>query len=163
MGIEIPGLPKIPTIRNVRGIRALGPSRITLRPEIGGETKSDKEILEGEAKQGVEGTLPERIIWRWLEREGFIFSTQSAELGGRTTVGGAVVDFVVYGYIAQPMIIRVMGGYWHGPAHSDRMQGDEEQKARLEGLGYHVVDLWEEDIYTAAKRQGLRDYIWKEV
>lgn len=122
-----------------------------------------EDPLEKAAKQGVPGTLPERIVWKWLEDNDHQFVTQSEEGGGRLSVGGAVVDFLVYTMAAQPVAIRVQGDYWHGPAFPERQARDDEQAERLRKWGYIVVDLWEHDIYDAVLNNRLTSYIEAEV
>jgi G:T-mismatch repair DNA endonuclease (very short patch repair protein) len=125
--------------------------------------ESEADVLEKAAKQGVVGTLPERIVWKWLEDHDYRFITQGAEFGGRMVLGGAVVDFVVYDIAGQPTAIRVMGDYWHGPKFPGRQARDDEHFMRLSQMGYLVVDLWEGDIYEAVKRDRLTAYIMGEV
>lgn len=109
-----------------------------------------EDPLEKRAKQGVIGTLPERIIWKWLEDRGYSFTVQQAELGGRNQVGGAVVDFIVWDYAGKPVAIRTMGDYWHGPAFPNRRNRDDAQAGKLRARGYLVCDLFESEIYEYA-------------
>jgi hypothetical protein len=130
----IQGLRDLPDLSK----RQAGTSQFTIRPEApGGITDTQKARLEAMAKQGVDGTLPERIIWQWLEDEQYAFEPQYTEFGGRATVGGAVIDFVVWGMSGQPVAIRVQGGYWHGPTfnaeHRRRGTGRPDESARLSG------------------------------
>ena len=124
---------------------------------------SDEDKLEKAALQGVPGTLPERIVWKWLVDEDYRFITQGAEFGGRMVIGGAVVDFVVYDIAGRPVALRVMGDYWHGPKFPDRQARDDEHYHRLTAMGYLVVDLWEKDIYEAVRRDRLTAYIMGEI
>jgi len=146
---------------------SFGPKR---RPAIvvtaGGWTPrktGQQDKLEQKAKQGVIGTLPERIIWAWLERRGLSFAPQVSMMGGVGEVGGARVDFIVYGLMGQPVALRVMGGYWHGAAFPERQRIDEEQAQRLRANGYQVVDLLEGEIYEAAEYNRLTAYIEGEI
>jgi len=102
--------------------------------------------------RGVVGTLPELCAYHWLESRKTRFEFQSAQMGGRTIAGGAVVDFVIFGLSANGIYIwRVQGEYWHKGV--DVEQKDFVQAARLMRLKIGgvpvvaVVDLWEGDIY----------------
>lgn len=123
----------------------------------------EEDKLEKAAMQGVPGTLPERIIWKWLVDNDYTFTGQYAESGGNLTVGGSVVDFVVYDIAGRPVAIRVMGDYWHGPQFPWRQARDDEQYYRLVGMGYLVADLWEHDIYDAVLEDRLTAYIMGEI
>jgi hypothetical protein len=159
----LPGLPGIPSIKKLTRLR---PAKLPIdvdivkEPEVPGASVN---MLEEAAVSPGLGTLPERIIWKWLEDNKMIFRVQYAEFGGRGQLGGVALDFVVYGMAAAPVALRVQGGYWHGPA-SDRKAQDDESAGRLRMAGYLVVDLWEQDIYTAVRTDRLREYImWRVI
>lgn len=160
---SLPSIPKIPSFdKLVTADWAKPPTEIdiVLEPELPGE---DVNVLEAAAVSPGLGTLPERIIWKWLEDSGATFRVQYAEFGGRGVLGGVALDFVVIGIAAAPVALRVQGGYWHGPA-SDRKAQDDEAAARLRMAGYLVVDLWEQDIYAAVRQDRLTQYImWRIV
>ena len=118
--------------------------------------------LEAAALQGATGTLPERIVQRWLESAGHLYQAEHWEMGGRLVLGGAVVDFVVYDLAPQPVVLRVMGEYWHGELPG-RQARDDEQAQRLRRMGYLVVDLWESAIYAAALAGRVGSYVLGEV
>jgi len=163
---EIAGLPSIDTLDSLPDLtrRQQGISAITLRPETpGAQTETQMESLEKAAVQGVEGSLPERIVWRWLQSQGLMFEPQYHAMGGRLTVGGAVIDFLVWGLSGVPVAIRVQGGYWHGPTFHERTIEDQIQADRLRGQGYLVLDLWEQDIYDAVLFDRLDAYIRNEL
>lgn len=156
------GLGELPGLEEGRPRRAAPPSaRISLQPEVVGGGGEDP--LEKAAMQGVDGSLPERIVWKYLATRGHLFTAQSAAMGGRLTVGGAVVDFLVYDLGARPVAMRVQGDYWHGPARPDQQARDDAQASRLRGQGYVVADLWESDIYQAVRFDRLGAYIREEV
>lgn len=158
---KLPKLPKLPSLRQkIRRPRLPSMEDITERAEVPG-TREDP--LEKGAMQGVEGSLPERIIWRWLERERYTYWVQYIVGGGRGFLGGMNVDFIVLGLAAQPVALRVQGEYWHGPLHPDRQAIDDEQAARLRADGYLVCDLWEDEIYNAYSHGWLTDYILSKV
>lgn len=105
----------------------------------------------------VQGTLPERIIYKALKDRRLIpgmFSFQSTLTGGRLHLGGLVADFLCE---RPPVVIRVQGSYWHGEfdrqtgnlLHGDIVQGrkDDEQGQILNSMGYAVIDIFEENCY----------------
>ena len=107
--------------------------------------------------KGIVGTLPELCTYDWLERKGYRFEFQSAQLGGRHTHGGAVVDFQIADISKLGWFIwRIQGEYWH--AGREKASEDAMQKARLRGMLIDsipvvaVVDLWESAIYYSWPR-----------
>jgi G:T-mismatch repair DNA endonuclease (very short patch repair protein) len=159
---SIKGISKIPSFKKWKKPRWAKPPilvDIVLEPDVPGEAPN---ILEDAALQGVMGSLPERIIWKWLQGQGYLFRVQQAEFGGRGQLGGVALDFVVFGMAAMPVALRVQGAYWHGPT-SDRKALDDEQAGRLRMAGYLVVDLWEQDIYTAVRGHRLTAYVMERV
>lgn len=91
-------------------------------------------------KDQVTGTLPERIVYKFLtERlhliEGPDFSFQSSLQGGRQSLGGIVVDFL---FEIKKFAIQVQG-----PTHTDplRVRKDDEQKMILAEMGYQVYEI----------------------
>ena len=157
---EIEGIPGIwDTPKKPRAIKA---ERIPVRPRVL-DRGAQADLLEEAALQGVFGTLPERIVWKWLIDRQYRFIVQRAEFGGALVLGGAVVDFVVYDLAGQPVALRVMGDYWHGPKFPGRQARDDEHYQRLTAMGYLVVDLWEGDIYNAVLAERLTAYIMGEV
>lgn len=153
---------KIGRLRAIGGIekgqreQLPGDVRIVARPREPGQRE---DVLEKAALQGLPGTLPERIIWRWLDAKNLLYQTQAVELGGRLVVGGAVVDFLVWGLAGPVVALRVQGEYWHGPLKPGQQSRDDEQAGRLRTLGYLVVDLWEGEIYEAVREGRLGAYI----
>ena len=86
------------------------------------------------------GTDIELVIILWLTKRGIDFQFQSSLMGGFYELGGAVVDFIVQGYLAW----RVFGEYWH---RGVRKEGsDAVQREMLENLDFTVVDIWSDDI-----------------
>ncbi|NIP97510.1 MAG: hypothetical protein GWO24_30405 [Akkermansiaceae bacterium] len=151
---------KLAKIGELAAVRKMGTGEIAVKKRVPGKVE---DPLEKAALQGVVGTLPERIVWKWLEDEERVYETQLAELGGRFWVGGAVVDFVVYDLGARPVALRVQGDYWHGPAQGGRQARDDEQAGRLQAMGYVVVDLWEGELYEAAEHERVGRYIEGEI
>jgi len=132
------------------------PEEIVSTPKQPGRRE---DPLEKAALQDVPGSLPERIVWKWLERKGHLYEAQMPQFGGRVLAGGAVVDFIVYDLAGMPVVIRVQGDYWHGPMRPGQQSRDDDQSARLRLQGYLVVDLWEGDIYEAVQHDRLSQYI----
>ena len=97
---------KLARIGEVPAVRKMGTGGIGVKKVVPGRVE---DPVEKAALQGVPGTLPERIVWKWLEDEDRIYEAQRAELGGRLWVGGAVVDFVVYDLGMRPVMLRVQG------------------------------------------------------
>ena len=169
---RIRGIRALNDIAEIAGIPGLGempeaPKRIKdepipVRPRIL-DRGAQRDLLEEAALQGVIGTLPERIVWKWLIDRGHRFIVERSEFGGALVLGGAVVDFVIYDLAGQPIALRVMGDYWHGPRFPGRQARDDEQFQRLTAMGYMVVDLWEGDIYNAVLQERLTAYIMGEL
>jgi hypothetical protein len=154
---------KIPDLAEMPEPKRAKVERIPVKPRGSVRWGRKEDPLEKAALQGVPGTLPERIVWKWLLDEDYLFETQLAVAGGRMVIGGSVVDFVVYDIAGQPVALRVQGDYWHGPKFPDRQARDDEQFWRLHQMGYKVVDLWESDIYEAVRQERLTPYIEGEV
>jgi hypothetical protein len=149
-------LPGLPGLRRWRGLPKIGELKVdhpALEPmprAVEGEPVHIEQSLEDYAWPSGMGTLPERIILKWLMIHEVAFEAQWAFGGGRRELGGAVIDFVVYGLADRPIALRVMGEYWHGQQGPNHQARDDAQAARLRADGYLVVDLWEEAIYRAA-------------
>lgn len=85
----------------------------------------------------------ERLVYTWLVERNIEFDFQSSLMGGRIEFGGAVVDFIL---VESGILLRVFGEYWHTGLVQEAK--DREQRSMLEGLGYRVVDLHEEELTT---------------
>lgn len=84
----------------------------------------------------------EKMVYVWLVSNHIPFEFQSQLIGGfdRQT-GDATVDF----YLPEnQLVFRCQGEYWHTGAEVQAK--DAFQRASLEGLGYKVIDLYEDDI-----------------
>ena len=162
MPLIIAGIKKLGRLPGIRGIRRAGPAipqPIPLKPEVPGEAR---DPLEAAAVQGVLGTLPERIIRKWLDTRGYLYQIEAAESGGARTLGGMTLDFIVSGLAGPRVVLRVQGDYWHGPL-MDRSSLDDEQAGRLRLSGYLVVDLWEHEIYQAVLSHRLSAFIFSRI
>lgn len=102
------------------------------------------------SKYTVRGTLPERIVYKYLlfplrMKPGIDFDFQTSLQGGRLELGGIVADFM-FPYMM--FILQVQG-----PTHDQhrRSRKDLEQKNILAEMGYTVVDVEDDDIYNEYK------------
>lgn len=117
-----------------------------VRPKVG------EDPLEARAvpKTVIRGTLPERILYRYLISvmafvPGIDFDFQSSLQGGRIEVGGIVADFL---FEFLRIVIQVQG-----PTHDQylRVRKDEEQRLALNELGYEVFELDVPTIYNESR------------
>ena len=95
------------------------------------------------------GTTIEYKVFHWLESQADLvpdvdFFFQSSENGGRSIVGGAVVDFEIP---ESGLAFRVQGEYFH-LAVASAVQNDQIQKTLIESQRPEltVVDIFESDI-----------------
>ena len=86
-------------------------------------------------------TKSEFVVHEWLNRKGVSFEFQSQLTGGfYQELGDEKVDFNL---TDMNTILRILGT----GSHKTTLGGsDLLQKERLIGLGYTVIDLWEEDL-----------------
>jgi len=82
-------------------------------------------------------------------RDGVDFTFQSSLQGGRLFLGGMVADFIL---VTRNVIVRIQGRKWHTGFEQERR--DDFQRDILEGMGYHVLDLFDDTIYD--------DYLFAE-
>jgi len=88
----------------------------------------------------------EKIIYDWLVKRKIPFEFQSSLMGGRYSLGGAVVDFVITDL---NILIRAHGDYWH--KQMSQQASDVVQRELLESQGWTVVDIWGSALDTPAK------------
>jgi hypothetical protein len=95
----------------------------------------------------VKGSLPERIVYRWLTSRLRLvpdvdFDFHSSLFGGRVELGGIDIDFLF------PNIHLALEV--HGPTHTQylRQRKDEEKRQDLADMGYTVYQLWDHEIYN---------------
>lgn len=112
------------------------------REDVGGDPREKRAV----SKEQVAGTLPERILYKALQRilrmdAGTDFTFQSSLQGGRTEMGGIVADFV-FPYLL--VVIQVQG-----PTHGQYLRHvkDNEQRAILEAMGYAVWEIMDYECY----------------
>lgn len=82
---------------------------------------------------------------KMLGPEGREWDYQGSKLGGRHMPGGAVVDFVYYGFGEQQVAIRIQTYYFHQGVDPNKKAEDREQRIALEDAGYIVIDVWEQE------------------
>jgi len=111
--------------------------------------REGQDPLEARAvsKYAVKGTLPERIVYKYLVDRlklvsGIDFDFQSSLLGGRLELGGIVADFL---FPLLKIVIQVQG-----PTHDTflRRAKDIEQVGNLTEMGYLVFEITDEIIYN---------------
>lgn len=155
--IVMPGIIKRPVRFQARSIiksELLSASPYWLKLHVRGPRREviGVDPLEARAvpKWQIRGTLPERIIWKYLvEIMHFVpeldFDFQSALQGGRIDTGGIVADFL---FKQLRLVINPLG-----PTHYEflRMKKDTEQIMALEDLGYQVYMIPEEYVYNEYK------------
>jgi hypothetical protein len=96
------------------------------------------------------GTVPELVVYDYLERMGYEFLFQPAVDGGRGAAGGAVPDFAV-NIGGKYTVFLVNGVYWH--SRKEISASDEVDKltilsATINGLMVErIVTLWDTKIY----------------
>lgn len=101
-------------------------------------------------KSSLKGTLPERIIYKFLvEKTKEEFTFQSSIDGGRLELGGIVADFI----LTFRMIILNPTGPTHDTVSQKRR--DDEQRMTLEQMGYRVFFIPEADV--------LNEYVFEGV
>lgn len=113
------------------------------RPRVGEDPLEARAVKE----TTVRGTLPERIVYKWLvSMMRFIpdvdFDFQSSLQGGRMELGGILADFL---FPNIKIIIQVQG-----PTHKVflRSMKDEEQRQLLAEMGYTVYEIGLDTIYN---------------
>jgi hypothetical protein len=91
------------------------------------------------------GSQPEYYIYRALQDRGLVegidFTYQSPQAGGRMTLGGAIVDFLV---VFPPIGINVQSLYYHATTAEQRAH-DITVRATLEGQGIQVFFISEDE------------------
>ena len=139
-----------------RGVTVNPDPGVTL-PTIPEDDQAEYDYLLWQSQWG--GTRLEYAVFHWLEsRLRYVpevdFFFQSSELGGRSIVGGAVVDFELPD---DGLAFRVQGEFFHlntvGAIGNDRIQKALIESERPELV---VVDIFESDI-----KQRL-DYVMRQ-
>lgn len=143
---QIPERPQVEELGNPR-VREI--HRI-----IGGQFKEAEQVATLE-QNNPSSTLPELVTMNWLNGQGVIYVPQAYVLGGRSSRGGMVPDFLVR-FKANWSAWLIQGSWYHSSEFQQRyMQEGRDITARLtlKGAAYagylieEVVTLDEEAIY----------------
>ena len=103
---------------------------------------------------GWEGSLPEYIVYRTLQRlglqPGIDFRYQSPLLGGRQERGGVVIDFM----FSNPpgLAINVQGTFYHQEQGVSVVARDILARAQLAGEGITLIFIDEDDVLSDPER-----------
>ena len=94
------------------------------------------------------GSWPEYVCYRELQRqgyeEGYDFVFQSSQLGGKTELGGVVVDFY---FETRRMAINIQGVYWHYVYKGGVNRGrDLDARQALGGMGIMLIFIDDDDL-----------------
>ena len=92
------------------------------------------------------GSRPEwAVYWALIslgKKPDIDFSYQSAQLGGRLSKGGAVIDFLMYD--PPNLAINVQSTFYHYRTFAQQTKG-QLQRVQLEGYGLTVIYIDEQD------------------
>lgn len=93
-------------------------------------------------------TLPERIVYRKLQQmlsgdHKFIF--QRAANGGRTHIGGFVIDFLLIDRVPE-VALEVLGSFWH---QAEDRYTDQERALAVTSEGFRYHEIWDYDIFMS--------------
>lgn len=121
--------------------------------KLGGDRELAKRILSLQKKFPV-ATIPELLVYNWLQKEGYSFEFQVEMYGGRNFSNGLVVDFLLPRDGTSGDVWPVNGMFWHSIAR----KGLHDQTSSLRMLGQivrgvtvaRVIELWEDDILNLA-------------
>jgi len=142
---------RLQRIRKSQRLRGLKLTQKVIKPKALPAEEKELTPKERLLRRGIYATELEARVFLWLEKQGYKegvdFSFQSSVMGGRQEAGGQVADFILYTGYAYPLVIRVMGQYWHEKPAQE--QKDDVARSILEGFGFVVVDVWETDIMKA--------------
>lgn len=149
------GSAKFTPPRDARAIipRPLGTLGAGKEPEP--STGFEAECRDNPAFKGGTVSITECYAYKALEiilgPEGEGWAYQESQLGGRHLPGGAVVDFIVYGYLDQDgdqidIGIRVVTFYFHQAQGALKQASDTEQLLDLEADNIRIIDVFEEEL-----------------
>lgn len=117
---------------------------------LGGDRALAKRVRALQDKFPV-GTVPELVVYSWLQQQGYSFEYQVELYGGRGIRGGLIPDFLLRQDGSNGDIWQVEGDYFHSIAR----KGFHDQTAKWRMLGQiirgvtvkRVISLWESDLY----------------
>lgn len=134
------------------------PELTALIKRVGGDRNIAKRIMRL-AEQFPAASVPELIVYTWLQKEGLNFDFQVELYGGRRFEGGLLPDFVVYQDRTHATAWQIQGSYWHSIAR----KGFHDQTSQWRMLGQvvngatigKVIEIWENDLYMGRHVQTL--------
>ena len=142
-------------LRAKRTINLQDPLEVRLLRQLGGDEKLVKRIM-ALMQEYPAGTIPEFIVYCWLEKERIKFIYQAMLFGGRRMSGGLLPDFVVNVGGGLSVAWQVQGEYWHSLS---RKKGyDRSVSLRMTGAWFQgrriwkVAELWEADLLDTHNR-----------
>lgn len=171
-------LPRLRGVRKPKGMKKINPPHV-LKPQkppkqvsytedmppdlvrrfysLCGDREERKEIVwryDRLREDNPRMTFPEGILYIMLEDRNRTFSYQSPLDGGRTSLGGYVVDFIIDmgGYA---FAVLVNGDYWHSLRFQE--ERDLETKLNVVGQEYEgltieaVLEIWESTLLSCSR------------
>lgn len=134
------------------------PALTALIKKLGGDRNLAKRIMRL-AEQFPVATVPELIVYTFLQRFGYDFDFQTELFGGRRFSGGLLPDFVVYNGNGPATVFQVQGEFWH----SISRKGFHDQTSQWRMIGMQVrgttigkvIEVWENDLYMGRHVQTL--------
>ena len=170
--MAVTGLDNLPRAKSNKQGRTFGPKVLGIKkPDLGlspltvqgPRAVAQKKIVRTDGPPQefdmTRFTRPEWYVYWYLEHRkrwihGIDFKFQSSMLGGRAEIGGLVSDFEVWRTFYPPgLVMPVHGFFWHRLT-SDQRAKDQDQKNRLENLGYVVAAVMEEDVVREVEGGG---------
>uniref|UniRef100_A0A6H1ZQH4 DUF559 domain-containing protein n=1 Tax=viral metagenome TaxID=1070528 RepID=A0A6H1ZQH4_9ZZZZ len=144
---------RLPTLYGIGGLKEVKtppdfnmPRRPVRRRRGPWREQLGMDELEQRAAQGIEGTLPERIVYKALRTMNIAFNYKYGVLGTRQFRGGFEIDFEIMDRYP-PVALEVLGAYWHGPAQQYK---DMARALVIMGMGYRYEEITEDEIYTSS-------------
>jgi hypothetical protein len=147
-------------IRSLRPRNTESPEVLDIAYRLCGERDKTVKLAKmylGLKRQFPRTTLPEALVYFILQKFGEQFVFQEEARAGRTSYGGAVVDFWLPNL---RIALRIQGNFWH--SKPDQISRDEAQRAQLLGskidgiVVERVVDIWESRVYSCAREAVVR-------
>ena len=130
-----PTLPRLPGLPKIGGLKQVAPSPL-----------KTAESGPPEAPANWPGSDLEWMVAWWLTQHRIPFQYQAPYLGGRATLSGQVVDFVIEDR-QPPLLIGVQGEYWHYADSAKRARA-LLAKLNLMARGFQVIYVRGIDLTT---------------
>ncbi len=140
----------MPRIKRIKSLwpPGLGLGGKKIQPHVQGITRYAPTHPWTNVPSSFQGPSSEYAIYyahmRLGLQEGVNFSYQSPLGGGRSYIGGTVIDFLEHDV---NIAIRVQGRYYHLDRNGggDTRARDQIQKSMIESRGYPVVDIYDDN------------------